>query len=69
MSDTPVIVATFNAHAGMDGYGRRYDLIEACRLIGADVLILQEVFAPLNAASQAREIADALSLGLVVLPL
>ncbi|MGO9196036.1 MAG: endonuclease/exonuclease/phosphatase family protein [Acidimicrobiales bacterium] len=69
MSDTPVIVATFNAHAGMDGYGRRYDLIEACRLIGADVLILQEVFAPLNAASQAREIADALSLGLVELPL
>ncbi|MGO9559689.1 MAG: endonuclease/exonuclease/phosphatase family protein [Acidimicrobiales bacterium] len=69
MGETRLIVATFNLHAGMDGYGRRYDLIEACRSLEADVLILQEVFAPVGAMSQAAEIAAALGYAPVELPL
>jgi len=53
-------VASFNAHAGMDGWGRPYDLTEACRHLDADVIVLQEIFAPLNAISQADEVAAAL---------
>ncbi|MGH9296538.1 MAG: endonuclease/exonuclease/phosphatase family protein [Acidimicrobiales bacterium] len=52
-----VTVATFNVHAGIDGFGRPYDLVEACRSIDADVLLLQEAFAPLTGQSQANEIA------------
>ncbi|MHB1988424.1 MAG: endonuclease/exonuclease/phosphatase family protein [Acidimicrobiales bacterium] len=62
MAETPVIVATFNLHAGMDGYGRRFDVIEACRHLSADVLFLQEVFYPADGPSQAQEIGDALGL-------
>ena len=69
MGETRLIVATFNVHAGMDGFGRRYDLIEACRSLGADVLILQEVFAPVGATSQAAEIASALGYEALELPL
>jgi endonuclease/exonuclease/phosphatase family metal-dependent hydrolase len=67
--DSPLVVATFNLHAGVDGYGRRFDVVEACRAIGADVLLLQEVFAPVGGASQAEEVAAALNLSHLDLPL
>jgi endonuclease/exonuclease/phosphatase family metal-dependent hydrolase len=57
---SPVVVATWNLHAGINGYGRRFDFVEACRALGADVLILQEVFAPIDGASQADEVCAAL---------
>lgn len=69
MGRTELVVATFNVHAGIDGYGRRYDLVGACKEIGADVLVLQEVFSPGEAESQAGQIARALGLHCCELPL
>ena len=63
------VVATFNTHAGMDGYGRRFDLVEACAAIGADVLVLVEVFAPHSETSQPSAVAAALGYHVVELPL
>ncbi|MGH9093137.1 MAG: endonuclease/exonuclease/phosphatase family protein [Acidimicrobiales bacterium] len=41
-----VTVATFNLHAGVDGWGRPFDVVEACRPIDADVLVLEECWTP-----------------------
>ena len=62
-------VASFNTHAGMDGWGRPYDLVDACRRLDADVIVLQETFAPLDKSSQADELAAALGYTPVELPL
>lgn len=62
-------LATFNTHAGMDGWGRPYDLVEACSALDADVLVLQEVFAPLKGPSQAETLGDALGYRCRELPL
>lgn len=35
-------VATFNTHWGMDRRGRPYDVVETCRALEADVIVLQE---------------------------
>lgn len=35
-------VANFNAHAGIDGWGRRFDAVGACCDMGADILVLEE---------------------------
>jgi endonuclease/exonuclease/phosphatase family metal-dependent hydrolase len=35
-------VANFNVHAGIDGWGRRFDAVGACERIGADILIIEE---------------------------
>src|SRR5207302_7846685 len=54
-------VATFNIH-----WGRRprpynpFDVLEACRVLDADVLALQEVWRPDGGVSVAEEAADAL---------
>jgi hypothetical protein len=37
-------VANFNIHAGIDGWGRPYDFVSACRQIDADVLVLEETW-------------------------
>jgi endonuclease/exonuclease/phosphatase family metal-dependent hydrolase len=42
MGTSEVVVASFNLHAGVDGWGRPYDVVDACRLLQADVLVLQE---------------------------
>ncbi len=57
---TRVVVANLNLHAGIDGWGRPYDMIAACRAIDADVLVLEEAWSPRDATSQAEEIAAAL---------
>jgi endonuclease/exonuclease/phosphatase family metal-dependent hydrolase len=41
-------LATFNIHMGVDGWGRPFDVVGECRALGADVLILQESWAPLG---------------------
>jgi len=64
-----ITLASFNIHASMDGWGRSYDLLEACRSIDADVVVLQEVFAPLDGVSQAGEVAAALGYSCQELPL
>jgi endonuclease/exonuclease/phosphatase family metal-dependent hydrolase len=35
-------VANFNVHAGIDGWGRRFDAVGACERIGADILVVEE---------------------------
>jgi endonuclease/exonuclease/phosphatase family metal-dependent hydrolase len=37
-------IANFNMHAGIDGWGRPFDYLDACRSLHADVLVLQETW-------------------------
>jgi endonuclease/exonuclease/phosphatase family metal-dependent hydrolase len=53
-------IATFNMHAGVDGWGRPYDVVAACRLIDADVVVLEENWAPDDAPSLAARVAEVL---------
>lgn len=53
-------VATFNVHAGVDGWGRPYDVVAACRTIDADLLVLEENWAPEHGPSLATAVAAAL---------
>ena len=39
-------VATFNIHAGVDGWGTPFDVVGCCRRLDADVLLLQETWTP-----------------------
>jgi len=56
-------VASFNTHAGVDGWGRPYDVVAACRRIDADVLVLQEVWTPVGGGppGTAEQVAGALA--------
>lgn len=56
-------VAAFNLHAGIDGYGRAFDVVEACRKLDTEVLVLVEMFSPHAGPSQAEQVADALGYG------
>lgn len=54
-------LATFNVHLGVDGWGRPFDVVGECRGLGADVLILQESWAPVGGGpSTAALVADQL---------
>jgi endonuclease/exonuclease/phosphatase family metal-dependent hydrolase len=64
-----VTVANFNSHASMDGWGRPFDLVKACEELAADVIVLQEAFAPLRGMSQAEAAADAIGYKAFELPL
>jgi endonuclease/exonuclease/phosphatase family metal-dependent hydrolase len=56
-----VTLATFNMHMGVDGWGRAFDVIEACRALAADMLVLQESWTPDDGGpSTARRVAEAL---------
>ncbi len=55
-----VVVATFNVHGGVDGWGRPFDVVDACRRIGADVLVLQESWFPDGGVSMAAHVASEL---------
>lgn len=37
-----ITVANFNVHAGIDGWGRRYDAVSACCALDADLLVIEE---------------------------
>jgi len=41
-----LVVATFNLHAGVDGWGRPFDVVSSCADIDADVLVLQQNWTP-----------------------
>lgn len=43
-----IVVATFNVHGGVDGWGRPFDVAAACRRLDADVLVLQEMWSPMG---------------------
>jgi endonuclease/exonuclease/phosphatase family metal-dependent hydrolase len=55
-----VVIASYNVHGGVDGWGRPYDVVEACRAIGADVLVLQESWRADGEASVAEQVAGTL---------
>lgn len=60
VSRATLSVATFNVHAGVDGWGRRFDVVSACREIDADVLVLQETWTPEAGAGMAAAVGAAL---------
>jgi endonuclease/exonuclease/phosphatase family metal-dependent hydrolase len=53
-------VANFNLHAGVNGWGQRFDIVAAAKAIDADVLVLEESFGEDGEPSQGDVIADAL---------
>jgi len=62
-------VATFNLHAGVDGWGRRYDVVSSCARLDADVLVLQETWNPAGGEGLAAEVAAALGYQVHEVPL
>jgi endonuclease/exonuclease/phosphatase family metal-dependent hydrolase len=63
------VAASYNVHAGIDGWGRPHDVLGLCRRIDADVLVLQESWQPDGAKSVAAEVADALGYRVTEVPL
>ena len=55
-----VVVASYNVHGGVDGWGHPFDVVEACRAIEADVLVLQESWGADGQESLAQKVAQAL---------
>ncbi len=53
----PLRVATYNLHAGVDGWGRRSDVVEAAAGLDADVTFVQESWRGDNGVDLAAEIA------------
>ncbi|HUZ08985.1 MAG TPA: endonuclease/exonuclease/phosphatase family protein [Acidimicrobiales bacterium] len=61
MSPRPdLVVASFNVHAGVDGWGRPWDVVEGVRSLEADVVVLQEVWSPADGPSTAQTIGSSL---------
>jgi endonuclease/exonuclease/phosphatase family metal-dependent hydrolase len=54
------VLGTFNIHAGVDGWGRPFDPVAACRAIDADVLVLEETWSPEDGPGIAGRVADAM---------
>lgn len=52
-----LVVANFNVHAGIDGWGRPFDVVGACRAIDADVLAMEETWTPLEGEGLAEQVA------------
>jgi endonuclease/exonuclease/phosphatase family metal-dependent hydrolase len=55
-----LVVASFNVHGGVDGRGRPFDVVAACRELDADVLVLQETWTPDQGESLTSRVGDAL---------
>jgi endonuclease/exonuclease/phosphatase family metal-dependent hydrolase len=64
----PLVVASFNVHGGVDGWGRPFDVVEACREVGADVLMIQESWAPDGGVSVAERVSRQLGFTAAELP-
>lgn len=62
-------VATFNLHAGVDGWGRPFDVVEACRAIDADVLVLEETWTPESGTGIAATVGATLGYAVFEQPL
>ena len=46
-SEVPhLTLATFNVHCGVDGWGRPFDVVAECDRLDADVVVMQESWAP-----------------------
>jgi len=55
-----LVVASFNVHGGVDGFGRPFDVVAACRSLDAHVLVLQEAWSPASSETLARQVGDEL---------
>lgn len=60
-----LVVANFNVHAGIDGWGRPFDVVAACRRIDADVLVLEETWMPDDGPGLAATVGAALGYRIV----
>ncbi|MDA8357537.1 MAG: endonuclease/exonuclease/phosphatase family protein [Actinomycetota bacterium] len=60
------VVANFNLHAGIDGWGRPFDVVEHCRAIDADVLVLEECWTPAERPETGQASVVAAALGYTV---
>jgi endonuclease/exonuclease/phosphatase family metal-dependent hydrolase len=60
-----LVVATFNVHGGIDGWGRSTDVVSPARRLDADVLVLQEAFTAADGSGTVGDIADATGLAVV----
>lgn len=66
---TELVVASFNTHAGIDGWGRRFDVVEVCKQLDADVLVLQEAWIPDHGDGHADQAGRELGYEVRALPL
>ena len=55
-----IVVVSFNAHSGVDGWARSFDYLGACASFDADVIFLQEAWKPDGRQGMASEIAEKL---------
>jgi len=62
-------VASFNAHCGVDGWGRSYDVVQACERLDADAVVLQESFTPDDGVGLAEEVGAALGYTVTSFPM
>ena len=58
-----VVLASYNVHAGVNGWGRPYDVVARCQELDADVLVLEETWSPDEGPSIASQVAKATGLG------
>jgi len=65
----PLRVATYNLHAGVDGWGRRSDVVDAAVALDADVLFVQEAWRGDHGVDLAREIASRTGATAITTPL
>ncbi|MGO9964484.1 MAG: endonuclease/exonuclease/phosphatase family protein [Acidimicrobiales bacterium] len=55
-----LVVATFNIHAGTDGWGTPFDVVASCDELDADILVLQETWTPESGEGLASQVASSL---------
>jgi endonuclease/exonuclease/phosphatase family metal-dependent hydrolase len=55
-----IVVASWNVHSGVDGWGRPFDVLAGCRELDADILVLQETWRADDGKSLSRRVADEL---------
>jgi endonuclease/exonuclease/phosphatase family metal-dependent hydrolase len=64
-----VSVASLNVHGGVDGWGRPFDVVGACRRADSDILVLQECFTPEGGQGLAEEVAGSLGYQVCSVPM
>jgi len=63
------VAASFNVHAGIDGWGRPHDVLGIVRAIDPDVLVMQESWHPDGRPSLAEEVAAEMGYSVTEVPL
>ncbi len=55
-----LVIASWNVHSGVDGWGRPFDVVAGCRKLDADILVLQETWRSEKGKWLTAEVGDAL---------